>query len=197
MLPPFYYKGLTDDGLLSYFSTAIEKVADPGLRIYLYHFPKMTSVTFSVDFIKQLVNKYPGTVVGMKDSGGDWTNMKSVLDAIPGFRLYSGTEKYFLDVLRAGGAGVISATTNLTGNLAALVYAKRDTTDADILQGKLTDARMAFEGASFVSSVKHELAKWHKNINWLHIRPPNSNLTASQISTLENNLKAFDFELTS
>jgi 4-hydroxy-tetrahydrodipicolinate synthase len=130
----------------------------------------------------------------MKDSGGDWSNMKSVLEAIPGFKLYSGTEKYFLDVLRAGGAGVISATTNLTGNLAALVYSKRDEPDAENLQAKLTEARQAFEGPSFVSSVKHELAKWHQNENWLHIRPPNSNLSASQVTELENRLKAIDFE---
>ncbi|HEY5690903.1 MAG TPA: dihydrodipicolinate synthase family protein, partial [Cyclobacteriaceae bacterium] len=148
MLPPFYYKGLTDEGLMEYFSIIIEAVASPDLRIYLYHFPKMTSVPFTLEFVKKLINKYPDTVVGMKDSGGDWSNMKAFLDAFPGFKLYSGTEKYFLDVLRAGGAGLISATTNLTGNLAARVYTKRNERDADILQTKLTEARLAFEGAS-------------------------------------------------
>lgn len=196
MLPPFYYKGVTDGGLLLYFSMVIEEVANPDLRIYLYHFPKMTGVPFSVSFVQQVVNKYPGTVVGMKDSGGEWNNMKAMLEALPGFNLYSGTEKYFLDVLRAGGAGVISATTNLTGPMAALVYAHRNTKQADELQARLTEARTAFEGASFVSSVKQMLAAYHKNDNWLNIRPPNSNLLQSQLSELESKLKSIDFNIT-
>lgn len=197
MLPPFYYKGLTDEGLMEYFSIIIEEVANPDLRIYLYHFPKMTSVPFTLNFVKQLINKYPDTVVGMKDSGGDWSNMKAFLDAFPGFKLYSGTEKYFLDVLRAGGAGVISATTNLTGNLAALVYQNRDDKGVVEIQVKLSEARMAFEGASFVSSVKHMLSEYHNNDNWLNIRPPNVNLSITQIAGLEDRLKAIEFRIAS
>lgn len=192
MLPPFYYKGLSDDGLEKYFSLVIEAVANPGLKIYLYHFPKMTGVPFSVPFVKRLVDKYPNVVVGMKDSSGDWANMKAICESLPGFKLYSGTEKYFLDVLRAGGAGVISATTNLTGNMASLVYKKRKEKEADDLQANLTSARLAFEGASFISSVKHVLAKQYNNSNWLNIRPPNSNLTAQEAKDIESRISAIN-----
>ncbi|HNP08498.1 MAG TPA: dihydrodipicolinate synthase family protein [Cyclobacteriaceae bacterium] len=193
MLPPFYYKGITDDGLTDYFKLVIEGVSDPNLKIYLYHFPKMTGVSFSVPFIKHLVSLYPDTVVGMKDSSGDWNNMESVCSEIPGFKLYAGTEKYFLDVIRAKGAGVISATTNLTGLLAAQVYTHRNENKADALQSKLTEARLAFEGPSFISSVKHILAKRQKNDAWLNIRPPNSNLTVQQAKDLESRLAGIDF----
>lgn len=195
MLPPFYYKGLTDDGLMNYFSQVINEVANPDVRIYLYHFPKMTSVPFTIDFVKRLVEKHPGLVVGMKDSGGDWNNMKAVMEAFPGFKLYSGTEKYFLDVLRQGGAGLISATTNVTMSLAAALYANRNEGEADELQSKLTEARLAFEGPSFISSVKYALANRHKNDNWLTIRPPNSNLSARQIEDLEGKLKEIAFDV--
>lgn len=190
MLPPFYYKGLSDDGLEKYFSLVIEGVAHASLKIYLYHFPKMTGVPFSVQFVKRLVDKYPDAVVGMKDSSGDWANMKAICEALPGFKLYSGTEKYFLDVLRAGGAGVISATTNLTGNMASLVYKKRKEKEAEELQANLTSARLAFEGASFISSVKHVLAKQYNNNDWLNIRPPNSNLTSQEIKDIESRISA-------
>ncbi len=190
MLPPFYYKGLTDEGLKNYFSEVIKGVNNPSLKIYLYHFPKMTGVNFSVDFVKRLVDEYSGTVVGMKDSSGDWENMKAICKAIPGFKLYSGTEKYFLDVLRAGGAGVISATTNLTGYIAAEVYNRWKDESADELQQTLTAARLAFEGASFISSVKYILSQWHENKEWLNIRPPNSKLNTKDIEDLENRLKA-------
>lgn len=195
MLPPFYYKGLTDDGLLKYFSMVIESVADERLRIYLYHFPKMTGVPFTVSFVKALVKQFPTTLVGMKDSGGDWNNMKGVLDEIPGFKLYSGTEKYFLQTLMAGGAGTISATTNLTGRMAAQVYSNWKAKEAETLQSKLTEARTAFEGPSFISSVKSVLSKAHDRPEWQNIRPPNSTLTGEQAEALEARLKAIAFEV--
>lgn len=194
MLPPFYYKGLTDDGLTQYFKLVIEAVGDPDLKIYLYHFPKMTGVPFTVSLVKNLVELFPDTIVGMKDSGGDWNNMETICREIPGFKLYAGTEKYFLNVLKANGAGVISATTNLTGPMAAAVYARKDEPDATELQAQLTDARAALEGPPFPSSVKHVLAKRSQNSDWLHIRPPNSNLTSSQIKELEDKLASIGFK---
>ncbi|MFZ1805734.1 MAG: dihydrodipicolinate synthase family protein [Cyclobacteriaceae bacterium] len=194
MLPPFYYKGLTDDGLTQYFKLVIEAVADPDLKIYLYHFPKMTGVPFTVSFVKNLVDLYPETIMGMKDSGGDWSNMETICREIPGFKLYAGTEKYFLSVLKENGAGVISATTNLTGPLAAAVYTHKDEPNAEELQAQLTDARTAFEGPPFPSSVKHVLAKRSQNTDWLNIRPPNSNLTSSQIKELEDRLSSIGFK---
>ncbi len=195
MLPPFYYKGLNDDGLAKYFSLVIEEVAQPGLKIYLYHFPKMTGVPFSLSLVKRLVDQYPDTIVGMKDSSGDWNNMKAICEAIPGFKLYSGTEKYFLDVLRAGGAGVISATTNLTGKLAAMVYEKKDEKEADNLQSQLTAARQAFEGASFISSVKYVLSKSQTNREWLNIRPPNVGLSETARADLDAKLQSINFSI--
>lgn len=195
MLPPFYYKGISDDGLTKYFTLVIDGAADPNLKIYLYHIPKMTGVPFSVSFIKNLVSSHPDTVVGMKDSSGEWSNMKAICEGIPGFRLYAGTEKYFLDVLRAGGAGVISATTNLTGSMAAQVYTRRKDPQADDLQAKLSEARLAFEGASFISSVKHMMSKHHQNKEWLNVRPPNGNLTEEQALELETRLKKINFTI--
>ena len=189
MLPPFYYKGVGENALMEYFNRVIEGVGDPNLRVYLYHFPKMTGVPFSVPFVKNLVSSHPETVVGMKDSSGDWENMEAICRGIPEFKLYSGTEKYFLRVLKAGGAGVISATTNLTGKLAAQVYAHRDDAQGEEIQDKLTEARLAFEGASFISSVKHLLSKKHQNKDWLNIRPPNENLSEGQAAELDARLR--------
>jgi 4-hydroxy-tetrahydrodipicolinate synthase len=194
MLPPFYYKGLSDDGLTNYFKLVIEGVSDPDLKIYLYHFPKMTGVPFTVSLVKHLVSLYPNTVVGMKDSGGDWNNMQEICREIPGFKLYAGTEKYLLSVLKVNGAGVISATTNLTGLLAAAVYTNKNEPNAEDLQAQLTAARLAFEGPPFPSSVKHVLAKRSHNSDWLNIRPPNSNLTQQQIEDLESKLESIGFK---
>ena len=188
VLPPFYYKQISENGLIAYFSALIDATRSERLRIYLYHFPKMTGVPFSVSLVKRLVGIYPDTIVGMKDSGGDWENMKTMSEAVPGFKLYAGTEKYLLDIIRIGGAGCISATTNLTGNLAADVYAAKDSVTADALQEKLTKARLAFEGLSFISGVKHVLAQQQPHVGWLNIRPPNSRLTSAEAADLESRL---------
>lgn len=188
VLPPFYYKQVNENGLVEYFTSLINAIRSENLRIYLYHFPKMTGVPFTVSLVKRLVMKYPDIIVGMKDSSGEWENMKAICEGLPGFKIYAGTEKYLLDILRIGGAGCISATTNLTGNLAAKVYANKNRSEAACLQEKLTQARMAFEGWSFISGVKHLLAHRQPHVEWLNIRPPNSKLTPTEAAELESRL---------
>ena len=120
VLPPFYYK-VTDNGVAQYFDNFIEQTKQPNLRIYLYHFPKMTGVPFSIPLIQYLVKTYPKYVVGIKDSSGDLDNMQQMIEAIPNFQVFAGTERYLLDMLESGGAGCISATANTTIPLASLV----------------------------------------------------------------------------
>ncbi len=195
MLPPFYYKGLSEDGLANYFGQVINGVDDKNLKIYLYHFPKMTSVPFTLSLVRRLAKEHNGIVVGMKDSSGDWEGMKAICEALPGFKIYAGTEKYLLDILKIGGAGCISATTNATGKLAAAVYQNKDKKEAVAMQDKLTAARLAFEGPSFISGVKYMFAKWMENDEWLNVRPPINRLTITEATELESKLEAIQFKL--
>ncbi len=188
VLPPFYYKQISENGLMDYFAALVNATKSAHLRIYLYHFPKMSGIPFSPSLVKRLAGQYSDIIVGMKDSSGDWKNMEIICKELPGFKIYAGTEKYLLDIVRIGGAGCISATTNLTGNLAAHVYAGKSSFEADSLQKKLTKARMAFEGFSFISGVKHILAHRQSDVGWLNIRPPNSKLTPAEAAELESRL---------
>ena len=90
MLPPFYYKAVNDDGLFAYYADIIERVGDARLKIYLYHIPPVAQVGLSVDLVGRLIKAYPDTVVGLKDSSGDWSNTKALLDAYPGFTIFPG-----------------------------------------------------------------------------------------------------------
>jgi len=174
MLPPFYYKDLSDQGVLDYFKLVIEGVDDANLKIYLYNFPKMTGVSFTLPLVKKLIEAFPGVIVGMKDSSGDWKGMQAVCVEIPGFQLFTGTEKYLLDTLRAGGAGCISATFNASIQYGANVYTNWQKPEADDLQAKLNEIRKEFEVDSFISSLKFLFSKWFDNPKWLNVRPPNS-----------------------
>ena len=193
MLPPFYYKDLSDRGILDYFKFVIEGVDDANLKIYLYNFPKMTGLTFSLELVKKLVAAFPGVIVGMKDSSGNWQGMKAVCDEIPGFQLFTGTEKYLLDTLRSGGAGCISATFNASIKYGAEVYANWEEVEADDLQATLNVIRKEFEVDSFISSLKFLFAKWHDEPKWLNVRPPNSLPNAETQKYLQNNFKRNEF----
>jgi len=122
MLPPFYYKNVTDDGVFAAYAEIIERIGDPALRVYLYHFPQMTGVPFSLDVIARLIERYPDTVVGAKDSSGDLNNMLAMIERFPGFAVFPGSERLFLKVLQAGGSGCITAVTNISAPLAQRVY---------------------------------------------------------------------------
>lgn len=109
LLPPFYYKTIADAGLETYMAKLFDRVGENKVQIYLYHFLQLSGLPFSVSLVEKLVSKYPDNIIGLKDSGGEWSHMEQLLKAIPGFRLYTGNEKFLLSVLKAGGAGCISA----------------------------------------------------------------------------------------
>ena len=124
LLPPFYYKGVTDEGLYRSFSETIERVGDARLRIYLYHIPPVSQVGISLGLIERLLKAYPTAIAGMKDSSGDWSNTKAVLDRFSkaGFDVFVGSETFLLANMRNGGVGAISATANVNpAKIAALL----------------------------------------------------------------------------
>ncbi len=126
MLPPFYYKDVSDDGLFASYAEVIERVGDARLRVYLYHIPQVSRVPIGLALIDRLLQRYPGTVAGIKDSSGDWNNTQAMLERFQprGFDVFSGSETFLLATLRAGGAGCISATANV--NPAAIAQLNRE-----------------------------------------------------------------------
>ena len=197
MLPPFYYKGIADQGLAESFARIIDRVADDGLRVILYHFPKMTGVPITAGAIELLRRNYPDVVVGLKDSSGDLGNMASLLEAFPGFGVYAGTERYLLPVLRAGGAGCISATANVTSPMASGVFRahERSDGDADARQERLTAARRALDGFPLVAALKEAMATITGRPGWLAVRPPLTPLEPARKRELRESLAAAGFDL--
>src|SRR5690606_10496374 len=110
MLPPFYYKDVSDEGLCRYVSAVVDGVGDPSLRIYLYHIPPIAQVGFSLDLIERLIKSYPGVVAGIKDSSRDWQTARAMLERLPGWGVICGNELPLLDAMKMVPAGVISAT---------------------------------------------------------------------------------------
>jgi 4-hydroxy-tetrahydrodipicolinate synthase len=142
MLPPFYYKDVSDDGLFRSYAEVIERVASKELRIYLYHIPPIAQVGLGLDLIERLIRAYPETVVGIKDSSGDWSNTESMLQrGWDDFRIFAGADSFLVQTMRAGGAGCISATANINPAAIHKLYMEWDTDDAERLQQELNQVR--------------------------------------------------------
>jgi 4-hydroxy-tetrahydrodipicolinate synthase len=195
LLPPFYYKGVSDDGLYAGIAELIQRVADQRLRVYLYHIPPMAGIGFSLKLIARLLKDFPGIVVGIKDSSGDWENTQALLREFTDFEVFPGSETYLLDGLRLGGAGCISATANV--NVAAMRALIDDwkTPAADGLQQQLTALRAAVQRFPLVPANKAILARLQGALDWNIVRPPLVSLANEAKNQLFSALEALHFEL--
>ncbi len=172
MLPPFYYKGVSDEGLYAAYAETIERVGDDRLRVYLYHIPQNTGVPITPGLIERLLKAYPRTVVGMKDSAGKLDNMVANCRAFPGFRVFSGSDAFLLDLLREGGAGCITAGNNIAAARAAKVYAGWQGSEADALQADYVAIRKVLDRFPLIEALKEAMALLTGRAGWRRLRPP-------------------------
>src|SRR5207247_356281 len=160
MLPPFYYKGVSDEGLFRNFAEVIERVGDERLQLYLYHIPPVAQVPITLGLIERLLSKYAGIVAGVKDSSGDWANTKAMLDAYAkeGFDVFAGSEVFLLDNMRHGGKGCITATGNINPGPIANVYKNWRSAEADKLQAGITATRKVVQKQPMIPALKAAVA---------------------------------------
>jgi 4-hydroxy-tetrahydrodipicolinate synthase len=189
LLPPFYYKNPSEDGLFAFFSEIIERVGDARLKLYLYHFPQLSTVPITVPLVTRLKRAYGDTIAGLKDSSGDWQVSATFLREFPGFGVFSGSEEFLLPNLRAGGVGCISASTNITAPLARPVYAGWKNAEADGLQRGLTDVRLVFQSYPLQAALKEVMALMTGDPSWRILAPPNRPLSAAHRTELAARLK--------
>ncbi|HEX5997822.1 MAG TPA: dihydrodipicolinate synthase family protein, partial [Hyphomicrobiaceae bacterium] len=180
MLPPFYYKGPSEEGLYRYFSEVIEGVGDDKLKVYLYHIPPVAQVGFSLPLIGRLLKAFPETVVGLKDSSGDWSNTAAILAEYPQMEIFPGSEVFLLDGLRHGGAGCISATCNVSAAAIRKVYDNWQGADADNLQAGITAIRKAIQAFPMIPVLKALIAHYRDDSGWAQVRPPFVPLSAAE-----------------
>lgn len=197
MLPPFYYKGVSDEGLFRYYSEVVERVGDDRLRIYLYHIPAVSQVPLSLDLIGRLLEAYPNNIVGLKDSSGDWANTQAVIERFSsqGFEVYAGSETFLLQTLRAGGAGCISATANVNPRAIAHLGKTWQADDADEQQAALVRIRKIFERFPVIAALKAATARYSGNEQWAQLRPPLIELNEQQRSELHALLDEAGFDM--
>jgi 4-hydroxy-tetrahydrodipicolinate synthase len=149
--------------------------------VYLYHIPLVSQVGIPLAVIGRLVRAYPGVVVGMKDSSGDFENTRAVLRAISGFEVFVGSEKFLLSNLEEGGAGCITATANVNAKAIARAFRER----SKERQREIDAVRAAFEELPLIAALKETVARRTGDASWRAVRPPLVELTAEQRARLQ------------
>lgn len=197
MLPPFYYKGVSDDGLFAAYSEIIQRVADPRLKIYLYHIPQVSGVPIPLTLIERLLKAYPGTIAGIKDSSGEWSNTSAMLERFQpqGFDVFAGSESFLLATLRAGGAGCITAMGNANPGPIAKLFREWKNADADAQQEKLNLVRQTYSKFPVIPALKAAIAHHTGDAGWATVRPPLMKLTAEQNQALVKALDEIGFAM--
>jgi len=197
MLPPFYYKNVPDEGLFRSYAEVIDRVGDARLKIYLYHIPPVSQTPISLPLIERLLDAYPGTIAGIKDSSGQWSNTQAMLERFQprGFDVLAGSETFLPATLRGGGAGCITATGNV--NPAAIARLARDwrLADAERQQALLDAVRAAFQQLPMIPALKAAIAHFASDPAWASVRPPLVALDDAGQRMLVQALESLDFDM--
>lgn len=195
MLPPFFYKGVSDDGLFRYYAEIIEAVGSSQLRVLLYHIPQFTGVPIGLDLMARLIAAYPDTVVGIKDSSGDWANTQAMLERFPGFRVYPASEALMERALPLGAAGCISATANIQPGAIAALLRDWDKEGASVRQPQVSAVRAVAQRPAMIAALKHVVAHFMDDTAWRTVRPPLTALSDAEGTALIADLRALGFEM--
>jgi 4-hydroxy-tetrahydrodipicolinate synthase len=197
MLPPFYYKGVSDEGLFRAFAEVVERVGDDRLKVYLYHIPPVAQVGIGPALVERLLAAYPRAIAGMKDSSGDFENTRAMIERFggAGFDVFAGSERFLLQTLRAGGVGCITASANVNARAIAGVHRAWQGKDADRLQGELNLVRSALEKHPVIPALKSVVARASGDAAWRAVRPPLVALAEERANALAAELSRVGFEM--
>ncbi len=196
MLPPFYYKDVSDDGLYASFAEVIDRVGSDDLRIYLYHIPPIAHVGFSPKLVERLVKAFPETIVGIKDSSGVWDNTNALLQlGLDDFRVFAGNESFLLRNMRGGGAGCISATANINPAAIHRLYEAWQSESAQDMQDDLNVVRDIVQSYPMIATLKAIIGEFSNDAQWAIVRPPLTSLSVEQKTAVISELAQAGFDM--
>ena len=187
VLPPFFWKGVSDDGVFAWYATLVERVGDPRLKLMLYHLPQVSAVPLSVDLVARLAAAFPGVVAGVKDSEGNWAHTSALLVRVPELAIVIGHEPHLPRLMRAGGAGTICGVANVHAGLVRALLDPGVTAEDEARIAKFIEVTGRHP---FLVSFKSLLADRLRDPGWVPVRAPLVALDAAQRGALRDALAA-------
>ncbi len=169
IMPPFFYRDATDDGILRFFDRLLNGVGNLRATVVLYNFPRMSGITFHPDLVDRLMANFPGAIGGMKDSSNDRAMQREILQRHPEMRIFPGSEEYLLEAKAYGAAGCISGSVCLWLSLARKAFDGDEEAAA-----RLRDERLALAGVPLIAAVRERVAQARNDAVWSRAMPPNA-----------------------
>lgn len=169
VLPPFYYKPVSDDGLVAWYEALDRALGDTPIQVYFYNFPQMTGVPIPVDVVARLAKANPQRFAGIKDSSGDLAYCRALVKAVPGLKVFPSSETALGEAKEAGFAGCISATVNISAPLCATLVTRGDENGLAARIGKL---RADIAAHPLVPAVKYLVGQRSRDTIWNRVLPP-------------------------
>jgi len=186
VLPPFYYKGVPDDGLVAYVGAIVEATAAEPIPIYLYHFPAQSGLPWHIALIRRLLDLFGERIAGLKDSSGEMDFARAAAGIDPRFRVFPSTEAALPQARRGPFAGCISATANLNADLCARAYGSGD----EAALAEAVSIRALFDRKALVPGIKALLAHIHGDPHWARVVPPLADFPAADLSAVRSGYEA-------
>jgi len=199
VLPPFYYKNPSVNGLVNNYSEIINRIDNQDLKIYLYNFPQLSGIALSVDLVEILSKKFPNNIIGYKDSSGDWDNTSQVMEKCPQISMFPGSEIFLSKALEKGAAGVITGTGNVNPGMVKQTYEAfyNDKEKSINLQKKIDTFRTAVQKYPLISALKGLIEYYRKDEGWQYLRPPLTVLPKTDLKNLIQSIDPLEFSLKS
>jgi 4-hydroxy-tetrahydrodipicolinate synthase len=176
LLPPFYYKNISDEALEAYVASVIEEACSGDIGLYLYHIPQMSTVPFPIAVVDRLARCFPKVLAGIKDSTGDLEHAKALADHLPTLAVFPGAETILGLAPRSNFAGCISATTNVTGAIVSRGWKARGTEEGARAMAAASAIRTTLSQFPVIPAVKWLLAELRHDDEWRRVHPPLSGL---------------------
>jgi 4-hydroxy-tetrahydrodipicolinate synthase len=189
MMPPYYYRQVTAAGLVRAYAEAIERQDGGGLQLYLYNIPQLTGVVITESVVAALLRRYPQVIRGLKDSSGDWTYARAMLEAFPDMAVFTGVDGHLVPLLQAGGAGSISGVTNINPAGARRLFDHRGKEDV----GNAARIAETIERYSGIPALKYLLAHYRRDPAWRRTLPPLEPLSDEEGRALVAEIQALGF----
>jgi len=183
VLPPYYYKPVSNDGLYLWYEQLHLALEDRKISIYFYNFPQMTGLEIPIDVISRLHKTWPERFKGIEDSSGKLEYCRELTKQLPEFSVFPSSEVALDEAHKSGFAGCISATTNQTAASSAKLWANRKNSDPHLVQ-KISDLRNKIAGTTLIPSIKYLVAQRTNLPLWENLLPPFCTLNQERKSDL-------------
>jgi 4-hydroxy-tetrahydrodipicolinate synthase len=189
LLPPFYYTDIGDNALATYVETLIEQVRPESARLYLYNFPQLTGIRYTLEVVERLSRSLGSLLAGIKDSSGDLAYAKAMASTFGELAVFPSDEATLLDARQNGFAGCISASVNVFPELACTTHARGPDTAPEVYDAMVA-VRKALTSVPLVPAVKAAVAWRRQDDVWKATTPPLLPLDRDQLTRLHAGLQA-------